>query len=170
VGRRGTVENALMGCGALTLLAILAVVLLGLGVLLGRSDVEVDLPVEEPIEDILDVQDGNETAPRPPIGVVPENVTPGLVVRVSGPQGTVYSGAYGTTQGGMLPVDGVLGAVPAEYGVEAWSGAFDAVSAMFRKNQPIPGTLRVEVLWAGEVVAKGETSEELGSVEVNWNP
>src|SRR5215204_7635980 len=90
-----------MGCGALTLLAILAVVLLGLGVLLGRSDVEVNLPVEEPIEDILDVQDENETAPRPPIGVLPENVTPGLVVRVSGPQGTVYSGAYGTPQGGM---------------------------------------------------------------------
>jgi len=159
-----------MGCGALTLLAILAVVLLGLGVLLGRSDVEVDLPVEEPIEDILDVQYEHVTAQKQPIGVVPENVAPGLVVRVSGPQGTVYSGAYGTTQGGMLPVDGVLGSVPAEYGVEARNGAFDAVSAMFRKNQPIPGTLRVEVLSAGEVVAKGETSEELGSVEVNWNP
>ena len=91
--------------------------------IIGRSDVEVDLPVEEPIEDILDIQDENETAPRPPIGVVRENVTPGLVVRVSGPQGTVYSGAYGTTQGGMVPVDGVLGAVPAEYGIEAWGGA-----------------------------------------------
>jgi hypothetical protein len=91
-------------------------------------------------------------------------------VRVSGPQGTAYSGTYGTLQGGMIPVDGVLGAGPAEYGIETGGGAFGAVSAVFQKNQPVAGTLRAEVLSAGEVVAEGSTSEESSWVEVKWSP
>ena len=34
----------------------------------------------------------------------------------------------------------------------------------------MPGTLRAEVLSAGEAVAEGSTSEELSWVEVNWSP
>jgi len=104
-----------MGCGALALLSVLAAVLLSLGVFLGRFDVEVEAPVEE----VVDEQ--------------PENVDiDTVVVRVSGPQGTAYSGTYGATKGRMLPADGILGAVPAEYRVETGSGAFGAVSAVFQ--------------------------------------
>jgi hypothetical protein len=92
------------------------------------------------------------------------------VVRVSGPQGTPYSGTYGTTKGGMLPADGVLGAVHAEYRVETGSGAFGDVSAVFQKTQPVPGIMKVEIVADGVAVAVAENSQELGSVQVNWDP
>jgi hypothetical protein len=164
------VERLLMGCGALAILGVLAVVLLFLGAVLGRSDVDVE-PIEEPIEDILD-EDDEPAQVQPgtqPVGSAPVNQTP-LVVRVSGPQGTAYSGSYGTTQGGMIPVDGILGSSPAEYVIETGGGVFGAVSAVFQKTQPVPGTLRAEVLSAGEVVAEGATSEESSWVEVKWSP
>ncbi len=170
MARRGPVERVLMGCGGLAILGVLAVVLLSLGAILGNSDVDIE-PIEEPIEEILD-DDDEPAQVQPgaqPVGSVPENATP-LVVRVSGPQGTAYSGTYGTLQGGMIPVDGVLGAGPAEYGIETGDGAFGAVSAVFQKNQPVAGTLRAEVLSAGEVVAEGSTSEESSWVEVKWSP
>lgn len=162
-----------MGCGGLAILGVLAVVLLALGAVLGNSDVDIE-PIEEPIEDILDGQDeGNEPAQvQPgvqPGAIAPENVS-ALVVRVSGPQGTAYSGTYGTNQSGMIPVEGVLGAEPAEYGIEAGGGVLGKVSAVFRKSQPVSGMLRAEVLSAGEVVAEGSTSEESDWVEVNWSP
>jgi len=170
---RGTVERVLIGCGGLAILGVLAIVLLTFGAILGNSDVDVD-PIEEPIEDILaeenevdelaQVQPGVQSA-----GMAPNNATP-LVVRVSGPQGTAYSGTYGTTQGGMIPVNGVLGPGPDEYGIDTGGGAFGPVSAIFQKNQPVPGTLRAEVLSAGEVVAEGSTSEESSWVEVKWSP
>jgi hypothetical protein len=149
------VERVLMGCGGLAIL--------------GNSDVDIE-PIEEPIEEILD-EDDEPAQVQPaaqPVGSVPENAT-SLVVRVSGPQGTAYSGTYGTTQGGMIPVDGILGAGPAEYGIETGGGAFGAASAVFQKNQPVAGTLRAEVLSAGEVVAEGSTSEESSWVEVKWS-
>ena len=166
-------ERVLIGCGGLAILGVLAIVLLTFGAILGNSDVDVD-PIEEPIEDILaeenevdelaQVQPGVQSA-----GMAPNNATP-LVVRVSGPQGTAYSGTYGTTQGGMIPVNGVLGPGPDEYGIDTGGGAFGPVSAIFQKNQPVPGTLRAEVLSAGEVVAEGSTSEESSWVEVKWSP
>ena len=166
-------ERVLMGCGALAILGVLAVVLLSLGAILGSSDVDVE-PIEEPIEDIVDELDEDDEPAQVqpganPVGSAPENAT-SLVVRVSGPPGTAYSGTYGTTQGGMTPVDGILGAGPAEYGIETGGDAFGAVIAVFQKNQPVPGTLRAEVLLAGEVVAEGSTSEESSWVEVKWAP
>ncbi len=172
MARRGTVERVLIGCGGLAILAVLAVVLLGLGAILGNSDVDVD--IEEPIEDILDEQDGGGESAQVQPGAQPDGIAPAtaaaLVVRVSGPQGTAYSGTYGTSQGGMIPVEGVLGAEPAEYGIEAEGGVFGEVSAIFRKSQPVPGMLRAEVLSSGEVVAEGSTSEGSELVEVNWSP
>jgi hypothetical protein len=170
---RGTVERVLIGCGGLAILGVLAIVLLTFGAILGNSDVDVD-PIEEPIEDILDEEDEvDELAQVQPgvqsAGMASNNATP-LVVRVSGPQGTAYSGTYGTTQGGMIPVNGVLGPGPDEYGIDNGGGAFGPVSAIFQKNQPVPGTLRAEVLSAGEVVAEGSTSEESSWVEVKWSP
>ena len=169
----GPVEKVLMGCGGLAILGVLAVVLLFLGAILGRSDVDVE-PIEEPIEDVLDELDEDDEPAQvqpgaQPVGSAPENATP-LVVRVSGPQGTAYSGTYETTQGGMVPVDGILGPGPAEYGIETGGGAFGAVSAVFQKTQPVPGALRAEVLSGGEVVAEGFTSEESSWVEVKWSP
>jgi hypothetical protein len=174
---RGTVERVLIGCGGLAILGVLAIVLLTFGAVLGNSDVDVE-PIEEPIEDILDeddevdeiaqVQPGVQPGVQP-AGMAPNNATP-LVVRVSGPQGTAYSGTYGTTQGGMIPVNGVLGPGPDEYGIDTGGGAFGPVSAIFQKNQPVPGTLRAEVLSAGEIVAEGSTSEESSWVEVKWSP
>lgn len=169
MARRGTVERILIGCGGLAILGVLAVVLLALGAFLGNSDVDT-----APIEDILDGQDEGDDPAQVQPGVQPVAIAPGnasaLVVRVSGPQGTAYSGTYGTSQGGMIPVEGVLGAEPAEYGIEAEGGVFGEVSANFRKSQPVPGMLRAEVLSAGEVVAEGSTSEGSEWVEVNWFP
>ena len=167
----GPVEKVLMGCGGLAIVGVLAIILLPLGALLGSSDVDVDV---EPIEGILDELDKDDEPAQvqpgaQPVGSAPENATP-LVVRVSGPQGTAYSGTYGTTQGGMIPVDGILGPGPAEYGIETGGGAFGAVSAVFQKTQPVPGALRAEVLSGGEVVAEGFTSEESSWVEVKWSP
>src|ERR671916_909801 len=158
-----------MGCGALAILSVLAVILLGLGVFLGNSDVDVD-PIEEPIKDILDEEDeGAEPAQVQPVGMAPNNAS-ALAVRVSGPQGTAFSGTYGTAQGGMIPIEGVLGAEPAVYGIETGGELFGEVSAIFRKSQPVPGLLRAEVLSAGEIVAQGSTSEESDWVEVYWSP
>ena len=173
MARRGTVERVLLGCGGLAILGVLAILLLGFGAILGNSDVDVE-PIEDPIEEILeDEGEGDELAQvQPgvqPVGTAANNAT-SLVVRVSGPQGTAFSGTYGTTQGGMIPVEGVLGAEPAEYGIDTGGGLFGEVSAIFRKSQPVPGLLRAEVLSAGEIVAQGSTSEESDWVEVYWSP
>jgi hypothetical protein len=170
VARRGTVERFLIGCGGLAILGVVAVVLLGVGAILGNSDIDTE-PIEEPIEDILDDEDDVAEVPQgvQPVGTAPNNAT-SLVVRVSGPPGTAFSGTYGTTQGGMIPVEGVLGATPAEYGINTGGVLFGEVSAIFRKSQPVPGLLTAEVLSAGEVVAQGSTSEESDWVEVYWSP
>ena len=173
MARRGTVERVLIGCGGLAILGVFAILLLGFGAILGNSDIDVE-PIEEPIEDLLDDEgEGDELAQvQPgvqPVGTGANNAT-SLVVRVSGPQGTAFSGTYGTTQGGMIPVEGVLGAEPAEYGIDTGGGLFGEVSAIFRKSQPVPGLLRAEVLSAGEIVAQGSTSEESDWVEVYWSP
>jgi hypothetical protein len=168
VARRGTVERVLIGCGGLAILGVLALALLSFGAILGNSDVDIE-PIEEPIEEILDEEDeGDVPAQVQPVGVAQGNAS-ALAVRVSGPQGTAYSGTYGTSHGGMIPVEGVLGAEPAVYGIEA-GGVLGEVSAIFRKSQPVPGMLRAEVLSAGEVVAQGSTSEESDLVEVYWAP
>jgi hypothetical protein len=160
VVKRGTTERVLMGCGALAILSVLAVVLLSLGVFLGRSDVEVEAPIEDAIDELEDA-----------VGEQPEDAAiDTVVVRVSGTQGTPYAGTYGTAQGGILPADGVLGAVPAEYRVETGSGAFGDVSAAFQRTQPVPGIMKVEIVSDGVAVAVAENSEELGSVQVNWDP
>jgi hypothetical protein len=70
----------------------------------------------------------------------------------------------------MIPADGILGASPTEYVIDNGGGTFGAVSAIFQKNQPVPGMLSAEVLSDGEVVAEGSTSEESAWVEVTWSP
>ena len=173
MARKGTVERVLIGCGGLAILGVLAIALLGLGAILGNSDIDIDT-IEEPIEDILDDEDEGDGLAQVQPGVQPvgtaANNAASLMVRVSGPPGTAYSGTYGTTQGGVVPVEGVLGVEPTEYGIDTGGGLFGEVSAIFRKSQPVPGLLSAEVLSAGEVVAQGSTSEESDWVEVYWSP
>jgi hypothetical protein len=91
-----------------------------------------------------------------------------VVVRVSGTQGTAYTGAYGPFTASKA-VDGVLEAEPTDYEVKAADNA-KGVFAVFRKTQPADeGTLRVEILANGEVVAQDETSEEFGVVNASWS-
>jgi hypothetical protein len=99
-----------------------------------------------------------------PEGAAVENV----VVRVSGTPGTVYSGSYGTFQSAQT-VDDTLGFEPADYEIE--NSVSDILAAVFRKTQPADeGTLRVEILVEGKVVAEDETSEEIGVINVTWSP
>ncbi len=92
------------------------------------------------------------------------------VVRVSGTQGTEYSGVYGGAAAGTTTVDGTLGAEPKEYQLEIGDGASDDISAAFKKTRLGAGTLKVEIVANGEVVAERETSEELGTVAASWSP
>jgi hypothetical protein len=94
-----------------------------------------------------------------------------VAVRVSGTQGVEYSGSYGTSQG-QRSVDGALGAEPEDYEVDAQTGRFefDVITATFQKRSPGPGTLRVEIVSEGEVVASQETTAEYGVANVSWSP
>lgn len=91
-----------------------------------------------------------------------------VIVMVSGTPGTVYSGGYGTMEE-TQSVSGILGTEPTYYEEVKVKGE-DELAAVFRKTQPgDEGTLKVEFLVDGEVVAEGETSEQLGRVNVNWS-
>jgi len=54
--------------------------------------------------------------------------------------------------------------------VKAKDGFSGDISAAFEKTRPGGGTLRLEIVAAGEVVAKRETSKVLGTVDVSWSP
>src|ERR687890_90548 len=103
-----------------------------------------------------------ETTAQPEEAAI-ENVT----LRVSGTPGTAYSGSYGSFQSAQS-VNDTLGAEPVDY--EIGGSISDILAVVFRKTQPDDeGTLRVEILVDGEVVAEDETSEELGVVNVTWS-
>jgi hypothetical protein len=92
-----------------------------------------------------------------------------MVIRVSGTQGTSYTGAYGLFERAQR-VDGTLGAGPTDYEVEV-GGDSNAVRAVFRKTEPgDEGTLKVQILADGEVVDEDETSADLGVVTSSWSP
>jgi len=54
--------------------------------------------------------------------------------------------------------------------VKAEDGFSGDISAAFEKTRPGAGTLRLEIVADGEVVAERETSEELGMVAASWSP
>lgn len=102
-------------------------------------------------------------------GETSSDVGSSVLVRVSGTPGTTYSGGYGTIEE-TRSVNGTLGAEPADY-EEVEVRDDGELAAVLRKTQPgDEGTLKVEFLVDGEVVAENETSEELGVVNVNWSP
>ena len=108
--------------------------------------------------------------PRNTAAQQPPRETARDVVRVSGTQGTEYSGVYGGAAAGTTTVEGTLGAEPKEYQVEIGDGASGDISAAFKKTRSGAGTLKVEIVADGEVVAERETSEELGTVAASWSP
>ncbi len=86
-----------------------------------------------------------------------------IMVRIAGTEGVSFTGRIGSAQ----DLRRVQGSVPKEYELP-FRGA--AVTAAIRKQQPGQGTLGVEVVRDGEVVASQETSTTTGVVNVVWTP
>jgi hypothetical protein len=124
-----------MGCGGLAILGALAVVLLTLGAILGRSDIDVE-PIEDPVEDILDEQEENEPAQVQPVITEPENAA-GVVLRVSGQQGTAYSGPTALPKAGCCPWRAFWGPYPQNTGSRP--GVARSVPSAPNSGSPNPG-------------------------------
>jgi hypothetical protein len=109
-------------------------------------------------------------------GEAPENVPASpeeageVVVRVSGAEGTAYSGTYGSIEGDLQIVDDTIGAEPTEYQVEVEEGVADGVTAGFQKTQPGTGELSVEILADDEVIVESRTFAEFGAANADWFP
>jgi len=143
----------------LSLVVSILVVVLALGPLGGCAGSEDEGSSSAPSTTVQPA----ETTAQPEEAAV-ENVA----LRVSGTPGTAYSGSYGTFKSAQS-VDDTLGVEPVDYEIEG--SVSDILAVVFRKTQPADeGTLKVEILVDGEVVAEDETSEELGVVNVTWSP
>ena len=111
-----------------------------------------------------------------PIGLTSEKNDVAVVVRVSGTHGTPYAGEYGPTDEEPQRVKDTLRVEPADYEVKNEEGGFfdtslKPVSALFWKTRTADqGTLKVEILADGVVIAEGETSVELGMVSATPVP
>jgi hypothetical protein len=94
-----------------------------------------------------------------------------VIIRVSGAEGTAYSGNYETIEGELEVVeDTTLGSEPVDYEVEIQEGASDGVTSLFEKTQPGREELRVGILADDELVAESRTFAEFGDVIVDWFP
>lgn len=91
------------------------------------------------------------------------------MVRVTGTEGLKFTGNVGTL-GGTHSVEGTI---PKEYEVQVKTGEmdFDSVTT-FSKDflDETEGTMRVEIVYEGQVVKQSETSAPAGSVTLNWSP
>lgn len=149
-----------VGCERLARLGVLCVFALVLGMLVGcggsdnEGEQEANEPTQEPVEETTDVTTADS----------------GVVVRVSGTPGTLYSGTYGTTTEVQTVDDASVGSGPTDYEVGAIGGIEDRLNASFSKTEPGEETLEVEILVDGEPVARGETSAELGVATASWTP
>jgi len=143
----------------LSLVVTILIFVLALGLLGGCGDSEDEGSSNAPSTTVQPA----ETTAQPEEAAV-ENV----VVRVSGTPGTAYSGSYGTFQSAQA-VDDTLEVEPVDYEIEG--RVSDILAVVFRKTQPADeGTLKVEILVDGEVVAEDETSEEIDVINVTWSP
>ena len=93
-----------------------------------------------------------------------------IVIRVSGAEGTAYSGDYGSLATETELVDDTLGSQPQEYPVEVEEDTSDGIIAFFRKVESGTGELKAEILADNEVVTESRTRAEFGSVSVEWLP
>ncbi len=109
-------------------------------------------------------------------GEAPENVPASpeeageMAVRVSGAEGTAYSGTYGSIEGDLQIVDDTIGAEPTEYQVEVEEGVADGVTAGFQKTQPGTSELNVEIVADDEVIVESRTFAEFGAANADWFP
>ena len=109
-------------------------------------------------------------------GEAPQNVPASpeeageVAVRVSGAEGTAYSGTYGSIEGDLQTVDDTIGAEPTEYQVEVEEGVADGVTAGFQKTQSGPGELNVEILADDEIIVESRTFAEFGAANADWFP
>ncbi len=107
----------------------------------------------------------NPGAPEPPEeGEARENI----VVRLSGTPGMVFAGSYGNLDRSEYAED-VIEDEPVEYEVDVRDNGFDTVSASFVNYGADGGTLVVEILMDGEVVAESDTSLQYGAVNVTFS-
>ena len=67
-------------------------------------------------------------------------------------------------------MNGTLGTEPTDYELTVKDSVSGSVSAAFRKTLPDEGTLKLEILADGGVVAEREASAESTSVAVSWSP
>ena len=105
-----------------------------------------------------------------PVPSTPEEAG-NVLVRVSGAQGTAYTGNYTNLTGRLEIVeDTTLGDEPQEYEVEIEEGILDGVSASFRKSEADTGELKAEIVADDVVVAESRTRVPNGSVIVDWIP
>ena len=105
-----------------------------------------------------------------PVPSTPEEAG-NVLVRVSGAQGTAYTGNYTNLTGRLEIVeDTTLGDEPQEYEVEIEEGRLDGVSASFRKSEADTGELKAEIVADDVVVAESRTRVPNGSVLVDWIP
>lgn len=93
-----------------------------------------------------------------------------VVIRISGTEGTAYSGDYSTLEGDLQDANGTLEGDPVDFPVDIAAGASDGVTAFFRKTQPGAGELKAQIVADDEVVVESTTYAELGSVIVDWLP
>lgn len=165
-----TWQKVAIGCGGFVVLGVLLAGALLVGIAIGSNTA--GQQVSEPAPT---VQPGNEptpvTEPSEPVPVPKdESGTAEAVVRVTGTEGLKFTGNVGTL-GGSRSVEGTI---PKEYEVQVKTGEldFDSVTAFFSKDflDETEGTLRVEIVYEGQVVKQSETSAQAGSVTINWSP
>lgn len=100
--------------------------------------------------------------------VTAQLVEAGPVVRVSGTEGTTYSGTYGITSATQA-VTGTVGAEPTDYPVPS-AGSTDTIVANFQKTAPgDEGTLRVQILSNDRVTAEDQSTAEFDIVNLAWS-
>lgn len=161
-----------MGCGALAIVGVLAIIGVGCLAVLGSGGSGTDTS-DSAIEENESEQDPGgaaEEAPEQdaePAPAAAEDVS-NVVVRVGGTEGVAFSSNYGNIDSDRS----VEGTVPAEYEVEADTGAFsfDNVSAFFSKAGEGQGELTVQIVADGEVVNESNTTAPYGTVSANWSP
>lgn len=90
-------------------------------------------------------------------------------VRLSGTEGTIYAGSYGNLDGSEY-AEGLLEGEPVEFTVDLRGSGFDIVNASFSKpNAEDDGTLKIEILSDGEVVAEQEAETQYGTLNLTWS-
>lgn len=119
---------------------------------------------EDTAQDQEQAQQQEDAREEPPSSDQPPGEQQAIAVRITGTEGIAFAGRVGTAQERRRRVEG---SVPEEYEI-TFEGA--AVTAAVRKQEPQEGTLGVEVVRDGRVVASRESSTATGVVNVVWTP